>query len=139
MELGKIIKTIFILRYISDPALRHAVQLQLNRGEYRHYLAQHIFFADQGMFRTNDYEEIMNKASCLSLVSKVILYWDTVHIAKIVDQLVAEGYPVNDEDLARISPLMFKHIIAHGMYKFKRPGGLNNSYNIFHANDMYEG
>lgn len=120
MELGKVIKTIFILRYISDPVLRHAVQLQLNRGEYRHYLAQHIFFADQGMFRTNDYEEIMNKASCLSFVSNVILYWNTMHIARIVDQLAAEGYPVNDEDLARISPLMFKHIIAHGMYKFKR-------------------
>jgi len=29
------------------------------------------------MEATGDYEEIMNKASCLSLVSNVILYWNT--------------------------------------------------------------
>ncbi len=62
----------------------------------------------------------MNKASCLSLVSNAILYWNTVQISKIVDQLIKEGYPVNDEDLARISPLIFKHIIMHGTYHFNR-------------------
>jgi TnpA family transposase len=118
VELGKIIKTIFILQYISSSEFRHIIQLQLNRGEHRHNLAQHIFFADQGIFKTNDYEEIMNKASCLSFVSNAILYWNTVHISKIVDQLKVEGYPVNNEDLARISLLMFKHIIVTGIYRF---------------------
>lgn len=118
VELGKVIKTIFILRYISNSEFRHAIQLQLNRGEHRHGLVQHIFFADQGIFKTGDYQEIMNKASCLSLVSNAILYWNTVHISKIVDQLKVEGYPVNDEDLARISPLLFKHIIVTGIYRF---------------------
>ena len=32
---------------------------------------------NQGEFTTGDYEEIMNKASCLSLVSNAILYWNT--------------------------------------------------------------
>lgn len=112
VELGKIVKTIFVLRYISDSKFRHTIQLQLNRGEHRHALAQHVFFADQGIFKTNDYEEIMNKASCLSLVSNAILYWNTVQISKIVDQLKSEGYPVNNEDLARVSLLLFRHINA---------------------------
>lgn len=120
VELGKIVKTIFILRYISDPQLRHTIQLQLNRGEHRHYLAQHVFFADQELFKTRDYEEIMNKASCLSFVSNAILYWNTQQMEKIVNQLVAEGYPVNDEDVGRISPLMSKHLIVHGVYHFNR-------------------
>jgi TnpA family transposase len=34
--LGRIVKTTYILRYVSDPQLRHPVQLQLNRGESRH-------------------------------------------------------------------------------------------------------
>lgn len=118
VELGKIIKTIFILNYISESKFRHTIQLQLNRGEHRHNLAQHIFFADQGIFKTSDYTEIMNKASCLSFVSNAILYWNTVHISKIVDQLKSEGYPVNNEDLARISLLMFKHIVVTGIYRF---------------------
>jgi TnpA family transposase len=118
IELGKIIKTIFILRYISDSNLRHTIQLQLNRGEHRHGLAQHIFFADQGVFKTGDYAEIMNKSSCLSLVSNAILYWNTIHISNIVDQLKAEGYPVNNEDLARVSLLLYKHVIVTGIYRF---------------------
>jgi TnpA family transposase len=32
---GRVVKTIFILRYLSDPELRHRVQLQSNRGEAR--------------------------------------------------------------------------------------------------------
>jgi len=74
--LGRVVKSIYILKYLNEEDLRHRVQLQLNRGEHRHSLARWIFFADQGEFRTGDYQEIMNKASCLSLVSNAILVWN---------------------------------------------------------------
>ena len=32
-----------------------------------------LFFANRGEFRTEDAEEIMNKASCLSLLSNAVL------------------------------------------------------------------
>jgi len=82
-NLGCMIKTQYILRYQTDRDLRQTVQLQLNKGEYRHKLPRRIFFADQGEFTTGDYEEIMNKASCLSLVSNAILYWNTLKITDI--------------------------------------------------------
>jgi len=66
--LGRVLKTIHILRYVQDADLRHRIQRQLNRGEFRHKLARRLFFANQGAFQTGDYEEIMNKASCLSLL-----------------------------------------------------------------------
>ena len=65
--------TIHILRYIQEEKLRDAIQLQLNRGEFRHILAKSLFFANWGSFRSGDYEEVMNKASCLSLLSNAIL------------------------------------------------------------------
>ena len=79
-NLGRIIKTEYILRYLTDKDLRQTVQRQLNKGEYRHKLPRWIFFADQGEFTTGDYEEIMNKASSLSFVSNAILYWNTIKI-----------------------------------------------------------
>lgn len=49
--LGRVVKTVFILRYLSDPELRHRVQLQLNRGEARHELAGRcLFFANRASF-----------------------------------------------------------------------------------------
>jgi TnpA family transposase len=118
-ELGKIIKTIYILRYISDEPLRRRVQLQLNRGESRHALARHLFFYDQGEFRTSDTEEILSKASSLSLLSNVVLIWNTHNMGKIVEDLRAQGYPINDADLSRVSLLMRKHLIVNGAYNFK--------------------
>jgi len=119
-QLGRLMKTLHILRYIHEAPLRNAIQLQLNRGEFRHILAKSLFFANQGGFRSGDYEEVMNKASCLSLLSNAVLVWNTVHIACIVDQLRAAGHEVRDEDLARVSPLAHAHVIPNGSY-FQSP------------------
>lgn len=100
--------------------MRRRVQLQLNRGESRHALARWLFFANQDEFRTGDYEEIMNKATCLSLLSNAVLVWNTVYMAKIVGQLRAAGETVLDEDLARISPLAYSHVIPNGTYHFRQ-------------------
>lgn len=115
-NLGRIIKTQYILRYLTDPELRRAVQLQLNKGEYRHRLPRRIFFADQGEFTTADYEAIMNKASCLSLASNAILYWNTIKIQGIVESLRQQGEDIDDEALPHISLLPFKHVIPNGTY-----------------------
>jgi TnpA family transposase len=117
--LGRVVKTIFILRYLSDPALRHRVQLQLNRGEARHELVGRcLFFANRGEFRSGDAEEIMNKASCLSLLSNAVLVWNTLRIVEIVNQLRASGHAIAEQDLARVSPLMHGHVIPNGTYRF---------------------
>lgn len=116
VNLGRIIKTEYILQYITDPQLRRTVQGQLNKGEYRHRLPRRVFFADQGEFTTGDYEEIMNKASSLSLVSNAILYWNTIKINDIVEGLRQKGEIIKDETLARISLLPYKHVIPNGSY-----------------------
>jgi TnpA family transposase len=115
-HLGRIIKTEYILRYITDQDLRRTVQLQLNKDEYRHKLPRWVFFANQGEFTTGDYEEIMNKASCLSLVSNAILYWNTSRIDKIIHDLRKQGEQVEDETLSHISLLPYKHVLPNGTY-----------------------
>ncbi|MBV8506511.1 MAG: Tn3 family transposase [Alphaproteobacteria bacterium] len=119
-HLGRLVKTIHILRYIHEEPLRQAIQLQLNRGEFRHILAKWLFFANQGELRSGDYEEVMNKASCLSLLSNAVLVWNAVHMTRILTRLRAAGQQVDDEDLARVSPLAHAHVIASGSY-FQSP------------------
>jgi hypothetical protein len=63
---------------------------------------------------------MMNKASCLSLLSNAVLVWNTLAITKIVTLLRAAGEIIADEDLARISPLMYQHVIPNGTYHFAR-------------------
>ena len=115
-HLGRLVKTNYILRYCTDPVLRRGAQVQLNKGEHRQGLSRSIHFADQGDFRTGDYVEIMNKASCLSLVSNAILYWNTVKIGEVVDRLRADGEEISREELSHISLLPFKHVMPNGTY-----------------------
>jgi TnpA family transposase len=118
--LGRLLKTTHILRYLNDAPLRARIQLQLNRGESRHNLARRLFFANRGMFRSGDYAEIMNKVSALSVLSNVVLVWNTVRIGAIVAELAATGHEVRPADLARISPMLDAHVIATGSYHFDR-------------------
>jgi hypothetical protein len=96
------------------------MQLHVNRGEFRHKLARRLFFANQGAFQTGDYEEIMNKATCLSLLSNAALVWNTVQMSSIIDELCASGETITPEELMRISPLAFSHIIPNGTYFTQR-------------------
>jgi len=129
--LGQIVKSIFILRYLDDEGMRDTVQLQLNHGEHRHDLTRRcLFFANRGEFRTGDLDEMMNKASCLSLLSNAVLVWNTVRIAEIVSRLRASGEEILDNDLARVSPLCRAHIIPTGTYSFDpEMPGINTAYN----------
>jgi len=48
-------------------------------------LARHLFFANHEAFQTGDYEEIMNKALCLSLLSNAVVAWNTVQMTRIIN------------------------------------------------------
>jgi len=90
-------------------------------------LARRLFFANQGAFQTGDYEEMMNKATCLSLLSNAVVVWNTVQMSHTLAQLRANGATIADEDLARVSPLAFAHVIPNGTYFVRQgqaePGG----------------
>jgi TnpA family transposase len=114
--LGRLMKTRNILRYLHNEPLCLSIQTQLNRGEARHGLARWLFFADQGEFRTSDFEMIMNKASCLSLLSNAVVLWNTPQIERIIAELRADGTTIRDEDLIHVWTLQRRHITPNGVY-----------------------
>jgi TnpA family transposase len=114
--LGQALRSLYLLHYLHEEELRGRMQLQTNRGEGRHQLARRLFFANQGAFQTGDYEEIMNKATCLSLLSNAVLVSNTMHMTRIIEQLRASGETITPEEWRRISPLASSHVIPNGTY-----------------------
>ena len=49
------------------------------------------------------------------------MLWTTVYHDAAVRQLRAQGYPVLDEDMARLSPFVSSHLGVHGSYSFILP------------------
>lgn len=62
-----------------------------------------------------------DQLGALGLVVNIIVLWNTLYMTAAVDRLRQHGYPVLEEDLARLSPLIFEHINMLGRYSFAVP------------------
>lgn len=120
-ELGRLDKTLHTLRYLDDEAQRRRTLVQLNRGESRHSVARAVFHAQRGELRQRYREGQEDQLGALGLVLNMIVLWNTVYMEAALAQLRAEGYPVNEEDVARLSPLLHEHINMLGRYSFSVP------------------
>ncbi len=104
-ELGRLIKTLYLLRFIDDESYRRRILIQLNRGELRQ------------RYREGQEDQL----GALGLVVNLVVLWNTIYMDAEIDQLVSEGYEVRPEDVARLSPLSFRHINMLGRYAFTLP------------------
>ena len=55
----------------------------------------------------------------MSVLTNIVLVWNTIYIQEILKELKNEGYEVNEEDFEHISPAPFEHINRLGKYNFK--------------------
>ena len=120
-EFGRIDKTIHTLTYIDDEAKRRGTLTQLNRGEGRHSVARAVFHGKRGELRQRYRAGQEDQLGALGLVLNMIVLWNTIYIEAALKQLRSEGYPVADEDVMRLSPLLHEHINMLGRYSFSVP------------------
>jgi TnpA family transposase len=120
-EFGRIDKTLHTLTYLDDEAKRRGTLTQLNRGEGRHSVARAVFHGKRGELRQHYREGQEDQLGALGLVLNMIVLWNTVYMEAALNQLRREGYPVNDDDVARLSPLLHEHINMLGRYSFSVP------------------
>jgi hypothetical protein len=56
---------------------------------------------------------------CLNLLTNAVVVWNTMYMQAVLDQLHAEGYPLQEDDLVHVSPERFEHINPYGKYYFE--------------------
>lgn len=117
-EYGRLIKTIFVLRYLAEDALRRRVHTQLNKGEKLHDLRQFLFFAREGLVSQKDADGQTHQAGCLNLLTNAVIVWNTVYMQAALEAMRREGYPIQEDDLAHLWPTRFAHIHRYGKYAF---------------------
>src|SRR5262249_56047358 len=83
-EYGRLVKTIFVLRYLEDEALRRRVHTQLNKGEKLHDLRKFLFFAREGVVRQKYEEGQANQAGCLNLLTNAVIVWNNRLVKKLM-------------------------------------------------------
>jgi len=121
-EYGRIAKSLHLLAVIdSDATYRRQGGGQLTIQESRHQLARRIFHGQRGELRQRYREGQEDQLGALGLVLNAVVLWNTRYMDAALAALRASGYRVHEEDVARLSPLGFRHINFLGRYSFSYP------------------
>ncbi len=127
LEYGRLIRTLFILRYLADVELRRRVHRQLNKGESLNALRRHLFYANAGHVRRRHHDDQTEQALCLTVATNAVVLFNTMYLHDALDALRAEGQTVDEEATAHLSPALIDHIGVYGSYTFDVERELNRS------------
>lgn len=120
-ELGRVLKTEFILQYMSEPALRRRVRRGLNKVEQMHALARDVFYGHRWRIGPRDFALQMNSCSCLTIIVACIIYWQGRELSRIVRRMLKDDQ--NELDvalLAHVSPIEWDNVMLYGRYVLNR-------------------
>ncbi|SER07884.1 Tn3 transposase DDE domain-containing protein [Streptomyces sp. yr375] len=88
--------------------------------ESRHRLARDVCHGKRGTIHQAYRDGMENQLGAPGLVLNAIVLWTTKYIDADADaaQLQAEGHEIQDEDIARLSPLKHRNLNLLGRYSF---------------------
>ncbi|THV42673.1 Tn3 family transposase [Glycomyces buryatensis] len=114
-ELGRVIRTITILRFLSEPELREQIDVMTNKVESFHNFSDWLSFGAD-LIGHNDPVQQEKIVKFNELLANIVTYSNACDITVAANQLAAEGYPVDPEDLATVSPYITENVRRFGDY-----------------------
>jgi TnpA family transposase len=115
-ELGRVVRTVFLLKYISDIKLREQINASTNKVEAYIGFSKWLFFGGDGIISENDPEEQEKRIKYNDLVANAVIFQNVVDMTVILWDLIKEGHKFSKEDLGMLSPYLTRHIKRFGDY-----------------------
>lgn len=119
-EIGRIERTLFIIRWLLDGDLQRRAQLGLNKGEAHHALKNALRIGRQGEIRDRSRENQRYRIAGLNLLAAIVIYWNTKHLGLAVEKRRKAGLEVDPALLKHVSPLGWAHILLTGEYRWAK-------------------
>lgn len=115
-ELGKVIRTMFLLKYVGDVELRRLIHAETNKSEQFNGFEKKLFFGGEGVIAENLRHEQRKIIKYNHLVANLVILHNVVGMSRVLKQLQAEGAVINQEVLAGLAPYRLEHINRFGDY-----------------------
>jgi TnpA family transposase len=115
-ELGRVIRTGFLLRYISDAQLRSTIQGATNKSEALNRFLKWTFFGGEGVITENSRDEQRKTIKYNHLVANCLIFHNLCSLTRLVQHLEQRGETVSEDAIAAISPYLTEHINRFGDY-----------------------
>jgi TnpA family transposase len=117
-ELGRVIRTIFLLRYLDSIELRRTINAATNKSEHFNLYSQWISFGASGLATALPRDEQRKMIKYTHLVANLLIFHTTVGMMRALDSIQADGLgeAITDEALSGLSPYLTEHINRFGDY-----------------------
>ncbi|MBE9170565.1 Tn3 family transposase [Pleurocapsales cyanobacterium LEGE 06147] len=116
MELGRVIKTIFLCQYLEEETVRREVNEGLNVVERWNGVNDFIFYGKGGEFASNRLESQELSVLSLHLLQISMVYVNTLMIQSVLDSPHWQQ-KLTANDKRAITPLIFSHVNPYGTFK----------------------
>lgn len=115
-ELGRVTRTIFLLKYISDPELRSTISAATNKSEQFNDFIKWIRFGADGVIQENDRDEQRKLIKYNHLVANCLILHNVCTLTRLLSQLAKEGHTFDESTIGQISPYIRHHVNRFGDY-----------------------
>lgn len=115
-ELGKVLRTMFLLNYISDVELRRVIHAATNKSEQLNGFLKWSFFGGDGIIPENIRHEQRKVIKYNQLVANMVIFHNVVSISRVLRDLQEEGFEITPEIAAGLAPYRIGHINRFGDY-----------------------
>jgi TnpA family transposase len=115
-EVGRSVRTVALLRYLADPALRRRVTAVTNQVEAYNGFSAWLRFGSGGVLGSNDPAEQEKMIKFNSLLVNCVVFHTALDISDVLRDLVAEGWEIKAATVAELSPYINEHIARFGVY-----------------------
>ena len=109
------VRTLFLLRYISEAELRRTIRAETTKIESFNDFLDWISFGGP-VIKSGDPVEQTKRLKYMNLVANTVMLQNVVDLTGVLNTAAAEGYPVTKELVGRLSPYMREHIRRFGQY-----------------------
>ncbi|AYQ43550.1 Tn3 family transposase [Burkholderia lata] len=114
----QLLRTLFLCDYFSNVAFRRELQMLLNRGESVHQLQRAIYTGRVASERGRRRDEMVAISGSLTLLTNLVIAWNTQRMQATVDGWRRKGRQVDDEWVRRMGPAHFAHVNFRGTLSF---------------------
>ncbi len=115
-EVGRVIRTIQLLRFLSDAPLRTRTTAATNKVESYNRFSSWCRFGNAGVIADNAPEEQEKIVKFSTLLTNAVIFHTTLDMMMVLRELIAEGETITAEDLAVLSPYLTARIQRFGVY-----------------------